>query len=66
MLIELHQKSPNMAISQGPIFYVEIRLLKGISSLIVCNIKLMAEISKKVGKRRKVGGKVYMLNLEIH
>lgn len=30
MLIELHQKSPNMAISQGPIFYVEIRLLKEI------------------------------------
>lgn len=42
MLIELHRKSSHTAIS--PIFYVEIRLLVEISSLIGRNCNLMAEI----------------------
>lgn len=54
MLIELQQKSHNMAIS--PIFYVEMRLLMEISSLIICNINLMAEIKKK----RLEGGREYV------
>lgn len=48
MLIELQQKSHIMAISQSPIFYVEMRLLMEISSLIICNINLMAEIKKRI------------------
>ncbi len=54
-----------MAISLGPIFYVERRLLIKISSLIICNIKLMAERKKGWGKE-KGGREGCMLNLEIH
>lgn len=39
-----------MATYHGPISYVERRLLMKISSLIICNIKLMAERKKGWGK----------------
>lgn len=43
MLIKLQQGSHNGAMPHAPIFYIERELLMKISSLIICNIKLMAE-----------------------
>lgn len=54
-----------MVMSHGTIFYVERRLLMKISSLIICNIKLMAGREKGWGKE-KGGREGWMLNLEIH
>lgn len=55
-----------MVIHHGPIFHAQRRLLMKISSVIIRNIKLMAE--RKKGWEKEKGGREegWMLNLEIH